>query len=83
MAGMQLRRRSKKRRLADAAGAYLQVKAIRKGAGAARKGVTGLAAYQAVRRAPKAVMALPVVAGVGAAGAVVARKRRHGDPAPA
>ena len=85
---MQLRRRTtKKRRLVDAVGTYLKVKAVRKGARAAGKGVKGLAAYKATKsvakRAPAPVKALPVVAGVGAAGAVVARKRRHaGDGAP-
>jgi hypothetical protein len=57
---MRLRRKSKKRRLADAIGTYLKFKAISK----------------LVRRAPKVAKALPVVAGVGAAGAVAARKRR-------
>jgi len=36
-----------------------------------------------VKRAPKPVKALPVVAGVGAAGAVAARKRRSSEPTPA
>ena len=83
---MQLRRRSKKRRLVDAVGAYLKLKAISKAAKGARKGVKGLAAYKATKsvakRAPTPVKALPVVAGVGAAGAVVAAKRRHHDDAP-
>ncbi len=85
---MQLRRRTtKKRRLVDAVGTYLKVKAVRKAARAAGKGVKGLAAYKTTKsvakRTPTPVKALPVVAGVGAAGAVVARKRRHaGDDAP-
>jgi len=84
---MQLRRRTKKRRLVDAVGTYLKFKAISKSAKAARKGLKGLAAYKvtksAAKRAPTPVKALPVVAGVGAAGAVVARKRRQAGDAPA
>ena len=58
---MKLRRsRTKKRRALEAVGTYLKFKAISK----------------AVKGAPKAVKALPLVAGVGAAGAVAARKRR-------
>ena len=59
--GMKLRRKSKKRRALEAVGTYLKFKAISK----------------AVKGAPKAVKALPLVAGVGAAGAVAARKRRQ------
>jgi hypothetical protein len=57
---MQLRRKSKKRRALEAVGSYVKFKAISK----------------AVKKAPTAVKALPLVAGVGAAGAVAARKRR-------
>jgi hypothetical protein len=65
---MRLRqRKSKKRRAAEAVGTYLKFKAISK----------------LVKRAPTAVKALPLVAGVGAAGAVAARKRRSGSPTPA
>jgi hypothetical protein len=80
---MRLRRKSKsrKRRIAEAAGTYLKFKAISKFAKGARKTITGLAAYKtakgAVSHAPAPVKALPVVAGVGAAGAVAARKRRR------
>jgi hypothetical protein len=80
---MRLRRQSKKRRVADAVGAYLQFKAISKTAKAARKSLQGFAAYKAAGRAPAAVKALPLVAGVGAAGAVAARRRRHTEAAPA
>ena len=88
---MKLRRRStKKRRLVDAVGTYLKFKAIEKAVKGARKGVKGLAAYKATKgvakRAPTPVKALPVVAGVGAAGAagaVVVRKRRRADETPA
>ena len=85
---MRLRRnRSKKHRLAQAAGTYLKFKAISKFAKSARKSVKGLAAYKATtgvaKRAPAPVKALPVVAGVGVAGAVAARKRRRDEePAP-
>jgi hypothetical protein len=64
---MKLRRKSKKRRALEAVGTYLKFKAISK----------------AVKGAPKAVKALPLVAGVGAAGAVAARKRRSSSPSPA
>ena len=73
---MRLRRQTKKRRVADTVGTYLKFKAIGKAAQTARKGVTGLAAYKAVKSAPKSVKALPLVAGVGAAG------RRGGAQAP-
>jgi hypothetical protein len=83
---MRIRRKSKKRRIAEAAGTYLKFKAISKFAKGARKTITGLAAYKtakgAVSHAPAPVKALPVVAGVGAAGAVAARKRRR-EPTPA
>jgi hypothetical protein len=65
---MRLRqRKSKKRRAAEAVGTYLKFKAISK----------------LVKRAPTAVKALPLVAGVGAASAMAARKRRSGSPTPA
>ena len=64
---MRLRRKSKKRRAVEAIGTYVKFKAISK----------------LVKRAPKPVKALPVVAGVGAAGAVAARKRRSSEPTPA
>jgi hypothetical protein len=64
---MRLRRKSKKRRAAEAVGTYLKFKAISK----------------LVKRTPTAVKALPLVAGVGAAGAVAARKRRSSAPTPA
>jgi hypothetical protein len=64
---MRVRRKSKKRRAFEALGTYLKFKAISK----------------LVKRAPKPVKALPLVAGVGAAGAVAARKRRSSSPSPA
>ena len=64
---MRLRRQSKKRRIVDAVGTYVKFKAISK----------------LVRRAPAPVKALPVVVGVGAAGALAARKRRDSEPSPA
>jgi hypothetical protein len=64
---MRLRRKSKKRRALDAVGTYLKFKAIAKVA----------------KRAPTAAKALPLVAGVGAAGAVAARKRRQSQPTTA
>ena len=74
---MRLRRKSKKRKIADS---------ITKFAKNARKTITGLAAFKtaksAVSDAPAPVKALPVVAGVGVAGAVAARKRRS-EPTPA
>ena len=65
---MRLRRnnKSKKRRAVEAVGTYLKFKAIAK----------------LFKRAPAPVKALPVVAGVGAAGAVAARKRRSSEPTP-
>ena len=81
-----MRRRSKKRRALGAVGTYLKFKAIRKAAKGVTKAVKGMAAYKATRgaarKAPKPVKALPVVAGVGVAGAVAARKRRHHDGEP-
>jgi hypothetical protein len=79
---MRLRRKSKKSRAVDVLGTYLKFKAISHGAKAARKGITRFAAYKAAKRAPTAVKALPLVAGVGAAGAVAARKRRDSEPSP-
>jgi hypothetical protein len=64
---MRLQRQTKKRRLVDAVATYLKLKAIAKAVKAARKAVAG---------APKAVKALPLLAGVGAAGAVGGRKSR-------
>ena len=64
---MKLRRKSKKRRALEAVGTYLKFKAIAK----------------LFKRAPAPVKALPVVATVGAAGAVAARKRRSSEPSPA
>jgi hypothetical protein len=82
---MRLRRRSKKSRVMSAVGTYLKFKAIQKTLRATRKGIKGLAAYKATKtmakNAPTPVKALPVVAGVGAAGAVAARKMRHKEPA--
>jgi hypothetical protein len=86
---MRIRTRSKKRRAIDAIGAYLKFKAIAKATKGARKTIKGLAAYKATKsaaeRAPKPVKALPVVAGVGVAGAVAVGKRpRHEEtPEPA
>ena len=78
---MRIRHRSKKRRALDAVGTYLKFKAISKAMKGARKSVKGFAAYKATKgvakKAPAPVKALPVVAGVGAAGAVAARKRRQ------
>jgi hypothetical protein len=83
---MRIRNRSKKRRAADAIGAYLKFKAISKAMKGARKSLKGFAAYKATKgaakRAPKPVKALPVVAGVGVAGAVAARKRRQQEETP-
>ena len=64
---MRLRRQTKKRRVVDAVGTYLKFKTIAK----------------LVKRAPTPVKALPVVAGVGAAGALAARKRRDSEPTTA
>jgi hypothetical protein len=75
---MRLRRQTKKRnRALDLLGTYLKFKAVATAAKTARKGVAGFAAYKAAKRAPTAVKPLPVVAGVGAAGVVAARKRRR------
>jgi hypothetical protein len=80
---MRIRTRSKKRRAMDAVGTYLKFKAISKAAKGATKAIKGMAAYKATKgaakKAPKPVKALPVVAGVGVAGAVAARKRRQQD----
>jgi hypothetical protein len=84
---MRLRRRSKSKasRLAGAVGSYLKLKAIAKAMKGARKGIKGMAAYKATttvaKKAPTPVKALPVVAGVSAAGAVAARRRRQKEPA--
>jgi len=83
---MRIRHRSKKRRALDAVGTYLKFKAISKAARGAGKAAKGFAAYKATKgvakKAPTPVKALPVVAGVGVAGAVAARKRRQ-DKEPA
>jgi hypothetical protein len=84
---MRMRHRSKKRRAVDAVGTYLKFKAIRKATKGAAKALQGTALYRATRgatkKAPKPVKALPVVASVGVAGAVGARKRRQHDETPA
>jgi hypothetical protein len=83
---MRMRRRSKKSRALGAVGTYLKFKAISKAAKGVTKAVKGMAAYKvtrgAARKAPKPMKALPVVAGVGVAGAVAVRKRRHHNGAP-
>ena len=77
-------RKTKKRRMAEAVGTYLKFKAITKAARAAKGFVTSKKTRKAVKEAPTVVKAAPVVAGVGVAGAVAARKRRQDDaPAPA
>jgi hypothetical protein len=80
---MRIRHRSKKRRALDAVGTYLKFKAISKATRGATKTLKGMAAYKATKgaakKAPTPVKALPVVAGVGVAGAMAARKRRHHD----
>jgi hypothetical protein len=77
------RTKSKRRRAVDAVGTYLKFKAISKAAKGTTKAVKGWAAYRttkaAAKKAPTPVKALPVVAGVGVAGAVAARKRRRSD----
>jgi hypothetical protein len=84
---MRLRHRSRKSQVADAVATYLKYKALVELARTARKSVKGWAAYKTVKRAPTTVKALPVVAGLGAAGAagvVVARKKRAtGQPTTA
>ena len=80
---MRIRQKSKKRRALDAVGTYLKFKAISKAVKGGRKAITGYAAYKAAKQAPAPVKALPVVAGVGAAGAVAARKRRQREATPA
>jgi hypothetical protein len=83
---MRIRNRSKKRRAVDALGTYLKFKAISKATKGVRKTIKGMAAYKATKgaakRAPKPVKALPVVAGVGVAGAVAAKKRRQQEETP-
>ena len=80
---MRFRHRSKKRRALDALGTYLKFKAISKAARGATKTLKGMAAYKATKgaatKAPAPVKALPVVAGVGVAGAMAARKRRQAE----
>jgi hypothetical protein len=76
---MRLRHRSRKTRVADAFATYLKYRALIELGKAVRKSVKGWAAYKTVKRAPAPVKALPLVAGLGAAGAagaVAARKRR-------
>jgi hypothetical protein len=83
---MRIRNRSKKRRALDAVGTYLKFKAISKAAKGTAKTVKNWTAVKATRgaakKAPAPVKALPVVAGVGVAGAVAARKRRQTDETP-
>jgi hypothetical protein len=85
---MRIRHRSKKRRALDAVGTFLKFKAISKTARSATKALKGMAAFKATKgaakKAPAPVKALPVVAGVGVAGAMAARKRRqHDESTPA
>jgi hypothetical protein len=85
---MRLRRRSsRKSQVVSAVATYLKIKAMTKAFKTARKGVKGLAAYKATKavagKAPAPVKALPVVAGVGAAGAMAARRKRNHDREPA
>ena len=88
---MRIRHRSKRRRALDAIGTYLKFKAIAKAARGARKTAKGLVAVKATKtvakKAPTPVKALPVVAGVGVAGAAVAARKRRRDheqtPTPA
>jgi hypothetical protein len=75
---MRIRHRSKKRRAVDAVGTYLKFKAMAKAAKAVRR----MVARRSARKASMPVKVLPVVAGVGVAGAVAARKRRHHDGTP-
>ena len=87
---MKLRRSSsKKSRAVQAVGTYLKFKAIQQAFKGARKGIKSLAAYKATKaaakKAPAPVKVLPVVAGVGAAGAagaVVVHKRRQKEEEP-
>ncbi len=76
-------RKTKKRRMAEAIGTFLKFKAITKAAHAVKGFVTSKKTRKAVKEAPTVVKAAPVVAGVGVAGAVAARKRRQDDDAPA
>jgi len=82
---MRIKHRSRKRRAVEAVGTYLKFKAIGKAAKGATKAMKGMAAYKvtkgAAKKAPTPVKALPVVAGVGVAGAMAARKRRQHDEA--
>jgi hypothetical protein len=80
---MRIRRRTSKRsRVASALTTYLKFKAIAKLTKGARKTVVSWGAYKAAKQAPTPVKALPVVAGLGVAGAAVAVKRRSsGEPA--
>jgi len=84
---MRIRHRSKRHRALDAVATYIKFKAVSKAVKGAGKTMKGLAAYKATKnvakKAPTPVKALPVVAGVGAAGAVAARKRRRREPTPA
>ena len=84
---MRIRHRSKKRRALDAVGTYLKFKAISKAFKGGRKAIKGYAAYKTTKgvakKTPTPVKALPVVAGVGVAGAVAARKRRQHEATPA
>ncbi len=75
-------RKSKKRRAASAVGTFLKFKAIAKAAGAAKTFVTSKTTRKAVKEAPVALKAAPVVAGVGVAGVVAARKLRQDDDTP-
>ncbi|HTE61296.1 MAG TPA: hypothetical protein VK631_13170 [Solirubrobacteraceae bacterium] len=72
---MRIRSRSKKRRALDAVGGFLRFKAIGKAARTVRRRVP----KRFAKATPMPVKVLPVVAGVGMAGAVAARKRRHHD----
>jgi IS4 transposase len=73
---MRLRRRkSRTTQVADVLTAYLKPKAASKAAKGARKAAKGNAVYQVAKRTP-VVRSVPIVAGMGVAAAVAARKLR-------
>jgi hypothetical protein len=68
------RRKSRARQVADAAGSYLKLEAVAKGA---KKAAKGTAAYQVAKRTP-VVRRLPIIAGAAVAAFAAVRLVHHG-----
>jgi hypothetical protein len=76
------RRKSRTSKVVDLLETYLKLQAAKKATKGARKAAKGTAVYQVAKRTP-IVKSIPLVAGVGVAAAVAAKKLRGGGAAPA